>query len=83
MVGKRERSEDVYGLVPQRLRDMVRAGLSKPQCPAVEESHSSGARLESGAITSHEFPFLSWYALRDGRCPVRALKGMSGAPTLR
>jgi hypothetical protein len=31
MVGKRERSEDVYGLVPQRLRDTVRAGLPKPQ----------------------------------------------------
>jgi hypothetical protein len=46
MMGKRERSEDVYGLVLQRLRDMVRAGLPKPQCPVVEESHSSGARLD-------------------------------------
>ena len=27
MVGKREMSEDVYGMVLQRLRDMVRAGL--------------------------------------------------------
>ncbi len=25
MVGKREMSEDVYGMVPQRLRDMVKA----------------------------------------------------------
>ena len=36
MVGKREMSEDVYGMVPQRLRDTVRAGLPEPQCPAVE-----------------------------------------------
>jgi hypothetical protein len=36
MVGKREMLEDVYGMVPQRLRDTVRAGLPKPQCPAVE-----------------------------------------------
>ena len=36
MVGKREMSEDVYGMVLQRLRDRVRAGLSEPQCPAVE-----------------------------------------------
>ncbi len=44
-------------------------------------SHSSGARLSSDAITSHGLRFRSWDALRDGRCPVRALKGMSGAPT--
>ena len=31
MMGKREMPEDVYGMVPQRLRDMVRAGLSEPQ----------------------------------------------------
>ena len=36
MVGKREMSEDVYGMVLQRLRDRVRAGLPKPQCPVVE-----------------------------------------------
>ncbi len=36
MVGKREMSEDVYGMVLQRLRDMVRAALPEPQCPAVE-----------------------------------------------
>jgi hypothetical protein len=44
-------------------------------------AHSSVARLASDAITSHEIAFLPWYALRDGRCPMRALKGMSGAPT--
>ena len=36
MVGKREMSEDVYGMVLQRLRDRVRAGLPEPQSPAVE-----------------------------------------------
>ena len=45
MVGKREMSEDVYGMVLQRLRDMVRAGLPEPQCPAVEAAHSSVPRL--------------------------------------
>jgi hypothetical protein len=44
-------------------------------------AHASVARLDSDAIASHEFHFCSWYALRDGRCPVRVLKGMSGAPT--
>ena len=83
MMGKRERSEDVYGFVPQRLCDRVRAALPKPQCPVVEESHSSGARLDADATTTHELPFLSWDALRGGRCAVSALKGMSGAPTSR
>jgi hypothetical protein len=27
---KRDISEDVYGMVPQRLRDMAKAGLPKP-----------------------------------------------------
>ena len=36
MMGKREMSEDVYNIVLQRLRDMVRAGLPEPQCPVVE-----------------------------------------------
>ena len=45
MIGKREMSEDVYGMVLQRLCDMVKAGLPEPQCPVVEESHSSVARL--------------------------------------
>ena len=31
LVGKRERSEDVYGRVLQRLRDMVRAELPESQ----------------------------------------------------
>ncbi len=45
LVGKREMPEDVYGMVLQRLHDMVRDELPEPQCPAVEPSHSSVARL--------------------------------------
>jgi len=33
---KRELSEDMYGLVPQRLRDMAKAGLPKAKSPVVE-----------------------------------------------
>ncbi len=36
MMGKREMTEDVYGVVLQRLRDMVKAGLPESQCPVVE-----------------------------------------------
>jgi hypothetical protein len=36
MTGKREMSEDVYGMVLQRLRDMVKAELPESQCPVVE-----------------------------------------------
>ena len=36
MAGKREMSEDVYGMVLQRLHDMVKAGLPESQCPVVE-----------------------------------------------
>jgi hypothetical protein len=42
---KRETTEDVYAVVLQRLSDMVKAGLPEPQCPVVETSHSSVARL--------------------------------------
>jgi hypothetical protein len=46
-------------------------------------AHPSVPHLDSDAIVSHGFPFCSWYALRDGRGPVRVLKVMNGAPTLR
>jgi len=36
MDGKRELPEDVYDFVPQRLRDMAKAGLPEPKSPAVE-----------------------------------------------
>jgi hypothetical protein len=45
MAGKRELPEDVYGFVPQRLRDRAKAGLLEAQFPAVEPSHPPVARL--------------------------------------
>ena len=57
MVGKREMSEDVYGMVLQRLRNMVRTGLSESQCPAVEVSHSSVTRLQPDANRSYGLTF--------------------------
>ena len=39
MLIKRVRLDDVYGIVPQHLSDMVKARLPESQCPA-EESHS-------------------------------------------
>ena len=35
---KRSVSEDMYDAAPQRLRDMVKAGLPEPQCPVVERT---------------------------------------------
>jgi hypothetical protein len=46
-------------------------------------AHSLGARLYSNAIGMHGIDFLPCHALADGRCPVRALKDMNGAPTSR
>jgi hypothetical protein len=48
-----------------------------------ETVHSLGARLYSDAIGMHGIGFLPGYALTDGRCSMRALKDMNGAPTLR
>ena len=81
MVGKWEVPEGVYGTVLQRLRDRVKGGFPEPQCPAVECAHPPVARLKSDALTSPGFSFRPGYALREGRCPARTLKGMSGAPT--
>ncbi len=36
MLVKREISEDVYGMVLQRLRDKAKVELPEPQCPVVE-----------------------------------------------
>ena len=83
LVGKWEMSEDVYGMDLQRLRNMVRTGLSESQCPAVEEYTRRYHVCTPDAIANHGFPFRSWDALRDGRCLAKALKGMNGAPKLR
>jgi hypothetical protein len=53
MLLKRGVTEDVYGAALQRLRDRAKAGLPEPQCPGVESSHSSVARLDADAIDSH------------------------------
>ena len=81
MVGKRGAAEDVDAVVLQRLSDRAKTGLFASQSPGVEAAHSSVAHLSSDAIVSHGFDFCSWSTLRDGRCPARALKGMSGEPT--
>ena len=83
MVGKREMSEDVYGMVLQRLRDRVRAGLPKPQCPVVELHTRREHVCTPDAIGRYGIKFLPCYALADGRCAASALKGMSGALTSR
>src|SRR4029434_6216008 len=68
-------------MVPQRLHDRAKAGLLAPQCPVVE-SHTRRYHVwRPDATPSQELSFLSWYALRGGRCPARAFKGMNGAPT--
>ena len=40
-----------------------------------------GSTSDADAIVSHGLACRSWYTLHDGRCLVRALKGMSGEPT--
>jgi len=49
MVGKREMSEDVYGMVLQRLRDTVRAGLPKPFEMSIEIRAQVAGRLRGDA----------------------------------
>ena len=83
MVGKREMSEDVYGMVLQRLRDRVRAEWPESQCPVVELHTRREHVCTPDAIGMSGIKFLPDYALADGRCAASALKGMSGAPTSR
>jgi hypothetical protein len=83
MAGKQKMSEDVYGMVLQRLRDRVRAELHEPQCPAVEPHTRWYHVCRPNAIGMHGIDFLLCHALADGRCSVRALKDMNGAPTSR
>jgi hypothetical protein len=83
MVGKREMSEDVYGMGLQRLRDRVRAGWPKPQCPVVELHTRREHVCTPDAIGMYGNEFLPGHALADGRCVASALQGMSRAPTSR
>ena len=81
MLLKRGVTEDVYGAALQRLRDRAKAALPEPQCPGVEPSHPSVARLYADVLDSHRLSFRQWYALAEGRWLVKPLKGMSAEPT--
>ena len=74
-------AEDVYAAALQRLSDRAKAGLPEPQCPGVEPSHSSVARLYADAIDSHRSSCRLWYALVEGRWLVKLFKDMSAEPT--
>lgn len=76
-------AEDVYAAAPQRLSDMVKARRPAPHCLVAVRSRSSGARLDTDAITSHRFTFCPWYALLDGRWRVKLCKGRKEGPTSR
>jgi len=81
MLLKRGVTEDVYGAALQRLSDRAKAGLPEPQCPGVEWSHLSVARLHTDARENHRLTFRRWYALLVGRWLMKLLKGMSAEPT--
>jgi hypothetical protein len=67
MLLKQGITEDVDGMALQRLSDTAKAALPEPQCPGVEPSHSSVARLYADAIDSHRLSWRLWYALVEGR----------------
>jgi hypothetical protein len=81
MLLKRGVTEDVYGMALQRLSDRAKAALPEPQCPGVERSHSSVARLYTDAPDSFQFQFRWTYALIGGRWLMKPFKGMSAEPT--
>ena len=81
MLLKRGVTEDVYAAALQRLSDRAKAGLPEPQCPGVERSHPSVARLYTDARDSSRSQFLLAHALVTGRWLVKLLKGMSTEPT--
>ena len=81
MLLKRGMTEDVYGMALQRLSDTAKAALPEPQCPGVEPSHSSVARLYADAIDSHRSSWRLRYALVEGRWLMKLFKDMSAEPT--
>jgi hypothetical protein len=83
MVGKREMSKDVYGMVPQRLRERVRAGVPERPCPVVAPHTRWEHVCPPDAIGMYGIEFLPCHAWADGRCAASAWQGMSGAPTSR
>ena len=81
MLRKRGGAEDVYATALPRLSDRAKAALPEPQCPGVESSHPSVARLYADARDSHRLSFRQWYALVAGRWLMKPFKGMSTEPT--
>jgi hypothetical protein len=55
MLVKQGMTEDVYGMALQRLSDRAKAALPEPQCPGMERSHPSVARLYADARDSCQF----------------------------
>jgi len=80
MLIKREISEDVYGMVLQRLRDKAKADCLNPNVQGWNRT-LVGSTSDTDAIESHRFYFRRRYALLDGRCVANAFKGMCGEPT--
>ena len=81
--GERQTTEDVYEVVPQRLRNKAKPELAEPQCPAVERAHPSVARLKPDALGSLGIAVSSGYTLTKQRCLTKTFKGVSGEPKLR
>jgi hypothetical protein len=83
MPGNRRSSPGVRGDVSWDPCDMAKARLPKPQSPDDAMATSVGKTPDTGATlcdSSHErLPHLRGVE----RCPVRAIKEMSGAPTSR
>ena len=67
MLLKRGAAEDVSAAALQRLSDTAKAALPEPQCPGVEPSHSSVARLYADARDSSRLTLRRGYALITGR----------------
>ena len=81
MLRKRGGAEDVYVSALQRLSDTAKAALPEPQCPGMECSHPSVARLHADARKSLRSTSRRRYALLAGRWLMKPLKGMNAEPT--
>ncbi len=83
MFGKRSVAEDVYATALQRLRDMVKATLPEPECPAAETVALVGSTSGHRRHRAPQIHFRLWDVLLDGRCTTSVFKGMHRAPTSR
>ncbi len=75
MLLKRGVAEDVYATALQRLSDRAKAGLPEPQCPGVERSHPSVARLYADARDSSRLTFSPGVRLDHGPMANEAIQG--------